>query len=153
MCTINIETLQRNCCFWCKAVGITYSMCLCSLSYQPCKAHASCYIVICSLSGSTILFYFMSQTARFFLGEKTLLNIKRLLILSTSFVWNISHSKENSRKIHFSCRIFYKLLFYGHIFEKYSNINFMEIVPVGAEFLNANKRKDGLLDRLTWQSS
>jgi hypothetical protein len=31
-------------------------MCVCSLSYAACKAHAPCYNVICGLSGSTIIF-------------------------------------------------------------------------------------------------
>ena len=32
-----------------------------SVSYTACKAHASCYIVICAVSGSTIFFSIYSR--------------------------------------------------------------------------------------------
>ena len=35
-------------------------VCVCSLSYPTCKAHAPYYIVICDLSGSTIFFHIIS---------------------------------------------------------------------------------------------
>ena len=34
--------------------------CLCSLCYQTCKAHAPSYIVICDLSGTTIILHIIS---------------------------------------------------------------------------------------------
>jgi hypothetical protein len=49
-------------------------------------------IVICGLSGYTTFFQIISYTARF-LGEKLL--GKELCFLSTTFAWNISHSKKN----------------------------------------------------------
>ena len=61
-----------------------------------------------------------------------------VLIFSTTFVWNISHSKKNSERYYhisllvfvystpYSCRISKKLEFYRHIWEKYSNTKFHE---------------------------
>ena len=37
---------------------------VCKLSYLTCKAHASCYIVICGLSGCTTFSHIISQTIR-----------------------------------------------------------------------------------------
>jgi len=45
-----------------KAISITYSECVCvySFSYPACNAHASYYIIICSLCGSTVFFRIIS---------------------------------------------------------------------------------------------
>jgi len=40
-----------------------FKVCVCSLSYLACKAHVPYYIVICGLSGPTIFFFIISQTA------------------------------------------------------------------------------------------
>ena len=55
---------SSNHCSHGNAICITYifSLCVCSLSYSACKAHASCYIAICGPSGSTIFFHFISLT-------------------------------------------------------------------------------------------
>jgi hypothetical protein len=37
-------------------------VCVCNLSYKPRKMHALYYIVICGVSGCTILFHIISQT-------------------------------------------------------------------------------------------
>jgi hypothetical protein len=37
---------------------------VCNLSYPASKAHATYYIVVCGLPGSTIFFNFISQTVR-----------------------------------------------------------------------------------------
>jgi hypothetical protein len=64
--TNNRSNEARSCNQYCcgKAVSITYSqcvfVCLCSLSFPACKAHAQYYIVICGLSGFTIFFHIIS---------------------------------------------------------------------------------------------
>ena len=37
-----------------------FSVCVCSLRYQACNAHAPCYVVICGLSGCTVMFHVTS---------------------------------------------------------------------------------------------
>jgi cbb3-type cytochrome oxidase subunit 1 len=71
---------------------IEYCGCVCSLSYSAFKAYGP-NIVIFGFSGCTIFFprYFIKN--RIF-GKK-LLNIKYVLIFSTNFICNISHSKKN----------------------------------------------------------
>jgi hypothetical protein len=62
---------------------------VCSLSYPASKVHAPCYIVSCGLSGSNIFFPdYLTKSMTF---GKTLLNIKCVLILSTTIVSNISN--------------------------------------------------------------
>ena len=56
----NIEARSRNHCCSGKTISITYSECVCSLSYPACNAHAPYYIVICDLSGCTIFFRIIS---------------------------------------------------------------------------------------------
>jgi hypothetical protein len=65
-------------------------------------------------------------------------------IFATNFVWNISHYEKNSSRYdhkctwvfmwstRYSCQILIKIAFSWQIFEKYSNINFMEVRPVRA---------------------
>ena len=55
--------LQRNI----EAHSVLHNLhvCICSLSYPACNAHAPHYIVIRDLPQSTIVFRIISQTARF----------------------------------------------------------------------------------------
>ena len=64
----------------------------CNLDYPACNAHAPYCDVICDPCGSSKFFDIISETAR--LSGKKLLNIKCVLIFSTTFVYNIFHSKK-----------------------------------------------------------
>jgi hypothetical protein len=81
--------------------------------------------------------HIISKTARF--CERKVLDHKMcVLIFSTTFVRNISHSKNNSARyyykcknvfewnIRYSCRILIKLGFSRQIFARYSNTKFHE---------------------------
>jgi len=64
-------------------------------------------IVICGLSTSEIVSHIISETACFSVGGGAgeLLNKKWVvfLIFSTTFVWNIFHSKKNSPRYYHKC--------------------------------------------------
>jgi len=72
-------------------------VCVYSLSYPGRKAHAPYYIVICGMSSSTKLFpHYLIQRQNFwrkYWTQKTC-----VIIFSTTSVWNISHSKNNSAR-------------------------------------------------------
>ena len=78
--------------------------CFCNLSFLARKAHAQCYIFICVPFDCTAFFHIISQKARFFLFTEHKMCV---LIFSTTFVWNISHSKENSAKYYHKCTLFF----------------------------------------------
>ena len=79
-----------------------------------------------------------------------------VLIFSTTFAWNISHSRTNRERddqkyilvflssTRYSCQILMKLEFSWQVFEKSSSIKFHEnssIRPLGAELLHADRKK------------
>jgi hypothetical protein len=67
-------------------------MCACSLNYTALNEHAPCYTVICGLSGSTNISTLSYKRQNF--RKKKLTEYKMcVLIFSTTFVWNIYHSK------------------------------------------------------------
>jgi hypothetical protein len=74
-------------------MGITYSECVfVAFGFQ--HAMAMRHIVIYGLSGSSIFFHIMSQIAWF--SKKNVIEHKiYVLIFSTTFIWNISHTKKN----------------------------------------------------------
>ena len=61
------------------------------------------------------------------------------LIFSTSFVWNISHSKENSASYFHKWN---KPVFFRRFFEKFLNIKFHSNPPMGADFFHADRQTD-----------
>ena len=66
-------TLRRICLTSCrvKAACITFSKRVGCLSYPVCKAHAPYYIVICGMSGSTVVFHIISQKTQFSKEKKS----------------------------------------------------------------------------------
>jgi len=91
------------------------------------------HIVICGLSGCTIFFpHYLIKGTGF---EKKVTEHKMcVLIFSTNFVWNISHSKKNWARYDQNCTLVFaqgnhhflpilmKLVFPRQIIEKYKNI-------------------------------
>jgi hypothetical protein len=86
-----------------KAITITYSKCVCSLSYPACKAHPPHYIFICGLF-SSIFCYSKSHNAQF-LGKKNIEHNICVLIFSTTIVLNISLSKNNLAIYYHQCTL------------------------------------------------
>jgi hypothetical protein len=62
-------------------------MCVCSLSYLVCQAHAHYHTLICGLSVSTMFFHIFSQKAWFL--EIVIEHEICVLTFSTIFVWNM----------------------------------------------------------------
>jgi hypothetical protein len=101
--------------------------------------------VICGLSGSNIIFpRYLINGAIF--GKRVTEHKMCVLIFSTTFVWNISHSKKKSaRYCHdyayvffqstgYSCQILVKHEFSRRILKKKNKLsNFVEIRPLVAE--------------------
>ena len=60
-------------------------MCACSLKNLVCKAHAPFYVVVCGLSGSTMLCATLSRKRHYFMGK--VIEYKMcVLIFSITFV-------------------------------------------------------------------
>jgi hypothetical protein len=113
--------------------------------------------IILSAVARLALPYFptLSHKRHDFWGEKVIEHTMCVLILSTAFFWNISHSKKNPARyyhtctqvlmwsIRYSCQILMKHEFSWQIFDKCSNIKFHGS-PVGA---SCCMRTDGRTDR------
>jgi len=93
--------------------------------------------ILLSVANPAVQYFSTLSHKRHNFGGKKLLNIKCALIFSTTFVWNISHSKNSARYYHKSTQVFKwsirgsrqiltKLKFSRQIFEKYSNIKLYE---------------------------
>ena len=91
--------------------------------------------------------------------EKTLLNKMYVFIFSTTFIWNISHSKRNLTRYcqkcrnffiwstRYSCQILMKLKFSWQSFEKKAQIwRLIKIRAVGAELYLIDRRTDEQTD-------
>jgi len=126
---------------------------VCSLSYPSCKAHVPYCIVICDLSVCTI-FSTVFHTRQDFRKKVTEHNTC-VLIFSTNFVWNISHTKENwARYYHkyrhvfitstcYSCQVLMKL--------EFSLSNFRKILKyqIWWKFVQCKPNCSGLTNRET----
>jgi hypothetical protein len=118
--------------------------CVCNLSYPACNAYAPYY----HLWPAPLHVFPHYLIKGKILGGKKLLDTKCVLIFSTTFVWNIFHSKKKwarydenaywSPSTRYSCTIVTKLEISGKFFEKYSYIKFhvnpfsgSRVVPFG----------------------
>jgi len=109
----------------------------------------SCYITNRGLSSCTIFFPRYVIQGMTFERKAIIERSMCVLIFSTDFVRNISHSMNKSARYHinvhrsscfavFVLRILKKMEFSRHIFEKCSNSKFHENCPVGAELFQAD---------------
>ena len=129
---------------------VTYSDCV-SVDLVNLLAMRMHHFVICGPPRPTI-FSTLSHERRDFLKKKMLLNIKKCdLIFSTTFVWNISHSKSNWARCDqkpllallwstlYSCSTLMKLEFSRQVFEKYSDIQFHENPSIGIRVVSCGR--------------
>ena len=128
-------------------------MCVCSLRYPACEAHAPHYIVICGLSGSYGIFPTLSRKLHEFRQEVTK-HKQRVLIFSTilpeTFLILIGTQRDVIINVHRSSRkvpaITVRLQSNFNILDRHSKIlqisNFMKIRLVGAELLHGDGRTD-----------
>jgi hypothetical protein len=80
----NTEARSRNNCCCEKAISITYSESVCSISFPAFEAHAPYYIVSYSLSGCTRFFHIITLTTQ--LSEKVIEHKTHILTFSTAFI-------------------------------------------------------------------
>jgi hypothetical protein len=85
-----------------KAIIITYSEDL-SVALSIPHATRMRHIVSCDLPGSTVFVHIISQTARLSKKKNNIEYEMCFLIFSTTFVWNISHSKKNAARYDQEC--------------------------------------------------
>ena len=124
----------------------TFWVCVCSLSYRACNSHAPhCHLWPAPLYNIIPKYFINGMNKKQVIGHKMC-----VLIFSTTFVWNISHSKKNQARYYhkctsvfmwstrYYCQTWIKLEFFRQIFENSSNIKFNEnasggrrVVPCG----------------------
>jgi hypothetical protein len=106
----------------------------------------------CHLWFAQHCFHVSSQRVRF--SQNVTEHKMCVFLLSTTFVWNISHSKKKWARYDekcimvftwsasYSCQILMKLELSRQIFEKYPKFSFMKSRPVGAELYHADRQTD-----------
>jgi len=119
-------------------------MCVCSLSYPPCKTHGPYFILICGLSGSTIFFLVVIINGTIF--WKPTLNEKCVFWICLQFM---CEAFLIMRKIHRDTviNVNRSLCIFSTDFRKIIEYQiFMKIRPVGSELFHEDGRKDGQTD-------
>jgi hypothetical protein len=99
----NTEARSRNHCCCRKAISVTYSECLSvTLVIQHAKRMRS---IILSSVAFQALPYFSTLSHNGTIFEKKVIEHRMcVLIFSTTFVWNISHSKKKSATYYHKCK-------------------------------------------------
>ena len=99
----NLETRYYN--HWCNGKAVLHIVsalvCVCSLSYPACNAHAPyCHLWPAPLY-STFPHYLIKGT----IFEKNVTEHKGWVLISSTFVWNISHSKKKWTRYDQKCTL------------------------------------------------
>jgi len=157
-----MEVRSRNHCCRGKAISITYSE---DVSVALGMQHAKIMRrIILSPVTCPALQYFsaLSHKRHDFRGGGDTEDKMTLLIFSTTFAWNISHSRKNSERHEVSSVFmlnypsflsdFNETLIFWQIFKKYSNTTFHENLSSGCRDVLCG-RIDGRTDGQTWRSS
>jgi hypothetical protein len=118
-----------------------FSVCVCSLRFPACNVQAT-YFHLWPVQFHNCFSTLSHKWHDIF--EKKVLNIKCVLIFSTTLAWNISHSKKKWARYEkctlvfmwgtlYSCLILMKLDSPWQIFERYLNIKFHESPSSGSQ--------------------
>jgi hypothetical protein len=101
----NIEKLSINHCCSGIAMGITYSECVC---LEPCLSslrRRMLRITLSSVACLVLLHFSKLSHKRYDFRKKSIEYEVWVLIFSTTFVYNISHSKKNSARYYHKCTL------------------------------------------------
>jgi len=133
-------------------------VCVCRLNYTASNAHAPS----CRLRPASLYNTFLLRLIKGKIFEKKIIVHKMcVLITSTTFVWYISHSKKNWAKyyqMYIGVDVKWQLLLcdfkdtwiFSIVFEKYSNIKFLENSSFGSRSVpcgQSDGQTDGQTDR------
>jgi len=100
--TQNVGTLACPLLPWKSSTYYIFWVCVSSLSFPACKAHAPYYIVVRHLSASNIFSHIILYRAR--LSENFTEHNMCAFIFFTTYVWNISYSEKNSAIFYHNCK-------------------------------------------------
>jgi hypothetical protein len=139
----NIEARSRNQYYRGRAINITYFECV-SVALVIQHAKHMRRIILSSATCLAIPYFTTLSHKRHDFREKVIEHKIYVLIFSTTFVQNISHSKNNWERYYhkctlvfvyctlYSCEILMKADFFQQVFEKYANIKFNGILSSGS---------------------
>ena len=123
-------------------------------SYAACRSHLFCAILYCHL-WPVCLYYIFSHC----LINSTILENRQywtkmfVLVLSTTFIWNISHYEKNPARYYYtctqtfmwstrySCQTWWNLSFLDRFSKNPQILNFLKIDPVVAEYFKWTYRR------------
>jgi hypothetical protein len=98
----NNEARSRNHCCRGKAVSITYSECV-SVALVNQHAKRMRRVILSSVACPTVPYFSTLSHKRHDFRKNVIEHKMCVLILSTNFVWNISHPKKNSARYYNRC--------------------------------------------------
>ena len=110
MCTYNVTFEARSCNHCCSGKAMSNYIlwvCVCSLRYPVCNAHEP-YCHLWSVRLCNIFPYYLIY-GMIFEKKKKLCNLKCVLFFSTTFVWNIFHSRKNWARYDQKCKLVFRV--------------------------------------------